>query len=587
MIESNPKLNFGAHLFWANTATDLQKLFDKVNVCGVTENRVLDVAPDQQRSVLPFLGPRPPGPGNMYFSLRPVIDPLLYYLNNDTALSDPKATNYLVLISNGSDNCFGTAFAGTEDKNLTYEKLATELVKKNIKVLPIGFDGATAQLTWNGKLKTNFEALDRLAANGGTGLKEALAADSAEQLEEAIAKVATQVRSCRFAIPDTLDPSKNLNPFELNFLVNGRELPRDRKRSEGWDFLDGNTSEVQVFGEACVAIQAGKTLESRKACNLEEVCGTAASRLSVKARAVQYMMERSRSMAACEKPENLGIACITEYGKTISWWGKATRSITRSVVSTVNDDVEFGLQYFPGAKMDDCSVADEPEVAITSSSEIAIIGSMLANLPTGSTPLVQGLEQVALNPGRLVEPNVTSALIVISGGGNSCDGVSQADAVTRLGAAAATLNGQGTKIYAIRFGNKGGDFADHDAQLRAIVTNGGTAMGDPADLANIPYLEAPNEDELNMVLASVSEQLATCDFELGEPPQSADKNFVNMYINGEVIPYDAQKTKANGWGWADDARTVIEMYGESCSQFKSNRATSTVVEYGCMPVTIF
>ena len=580
MVESNSQLNFGAHLFWANTVT-FENL-DKVNVCGTTENRVLDVAPDQQRSVLPWLGPRPPGPGGRWFSLRPVVDPLLYYLEHDTQLSNPTTTNYLVFISNGSDNCFGTGFAGKEDKNITYEKLASELVKKNIRVLPIGFDGETAQRTWNGMLKTNFEALDRLALHGGTGLTEALAADSAEQLEEAIGKVAQQVRSCRFKIPDTLDPSKNLNPFELTFLVNGREVPRDRTRDKGWDFLDGNTSEVELFGDVCVAVQAGATVEARKGCNQEAVCGTAASKVKAKARAVEFLVDRSFSMAACE---DLG-GCI--FGGELSWWGKAARSITQSVSATINDDVEFGLQQFPGSKVDGCEVNDTPEVPITSSSEISIIGSMLANLPTpiSLTPLVGGLEQVASNPGRLADADVLGAVIVISDGGNSCDNLTPEEAAMRLGTAAASLHEKGVKTYAIRFGNKDNNFAPQDAQLRSIVANGGTATGDPADPANTPYLEAPNEAELNAVLAALSEKLASCEFVLGETPAGANKDTVNLYINGEVIPFDSMKAKANGWGWADEARTTIEMYGDSCKQFKSNRSTSTVVEFGCVQVTV-
>jgi hypothetical protein len=586
MLEANPDLSFGAHLFWAN-ASNLEMIFDKVNFCGTTENRVLDVASNQHAAVLNFFGPKPPGPGGQYFSLRPVVDPLRYYLDNDTKLANPNTTNYLVFISNGDDNCFGHIFAANQDKDITYEKLAFELLKKNIRTLPVGFDGATAQRTWDGKLMTNFESLDRLAVNGGTGLQKALAADSSEQLEQALLKVGESIRTCRFKIPDVLDPQKNLNPFQLTFLVNNTLVARDRTHTMGWDFVAGNTAEVEMFGDVCVALKAGKAVEAKRGCTNTEVCGTAATKINAKGRAVEYLVDRSFSMAACEIPDWFGIACIEDYGNTLSWWGKAARSIALSLTAPINDDVEFGLQYFPSKEDDNCMVNSMPEVPISSSSEIGIIGSILGTLATGSTPLVGALEQVAMNPGRLADPSLTSAVIMISDGANACDNITQADAVTRLGNAARMLHDRGIKVYAVRFGPKGGmDFADQDAQLRAIVTNGGTATGDPNDPNNVPYLDAPDQMQLDAVLTGVSEQLSTCDFVVSNDNTKADKDKVNLYINGEAIPYDSMGKKVDGWGWLDAGRTTITMFGPACKRFKNSRSTSVVVEFGCTPVIL-
>jgi hypothetical protein len=588
MLEANSDLNFGAHLFWAN-ASDLPMVFNKLNFCGSTVDRVLDVKADQHQDVLSWLGPKPPGPGGQWFSLRPVVDPLRYYLDHQTELSNPKTTNYLVFISNGSDNCFGTAFAAQQDKFIAYEKLAIELLKKNIRVLPIGFDGETAQRTWNGKLRTNFEALDRLSKFGGTGIEKALAADSSEELEQALNKVTEMVRGCRFKIPDALDPSKNLNPFQLTFLVNGKEVPRDRTHKGGWDFVAGNTSEVETYGDVCVAMKAGNPLEARKGCN-SNTCGTAAAKIQAKGRAVEYLLDRSLSMAECEKPGLLGVIgeeCILDYGNTLSWWGKATRSIAQSLTSTINDDVEFGLQYFPSPEGGGCEISDKPDVEITQSSEITVIGSLLANLPLGSTPLVAGLEKVAASPGRLGDPGMTSAVIILSDGGNACDNISPADAVTRLGAAAKSLSDRGIKVYAVRFGPKDtAALADQDAQLRAIVTNGGTAVVDPADPSKPPYLDAPDQAQLDTILTGVSEQLSSCDFEVGSGDKNADKDKVNLYIDGQAIPFDSMSKLEDGWGWADDTRTVIRMYGPACKNFKNSRATSIVVEFGCATIPL-
>jgi hypothetical protein len=588
MLESNSNLNYGAHLFWADVA-DFGMALETINICGRTENRVLDVAPNQLQETLNHLGPQPPGPGGRWFSLRPVIDPLRYYLEHKTALENPNTTNYLVFISNGNDNCFGPVFTSPEDKNLTYEKIGIELQKKNIRVLPIGFDGATEQRTLDGRLMTDFTALDVLAEHGGSGLKKALAADSPEQLEQAIGQVAQAVRSCRFKVPDALDPTKNLNPFTLTFLVNGQPVPRDRVHAQGWDFVQGNTSEVELFGDACVALKAGRPIEARQDCGLEQVCGTAATRITAKSRAIQFLMDRSATMGAtCAGAGNDDpVGCL--FGNYPTLWEAAGRSLAKAIVSTINDDAEFGLQYYPNPQSD-CEVSPMPEVPPTQSSEISMLASLVANLPTGFTPLVRAFEQTAANPGRLGEPGVTGALIVLSdgGGGNTCEPetVTPEQIVTRLGQATARLRERGIKTYAIHFGPRLADFPQEDAQLRAIVSNGGTATGDPNDPNNVPYLEAPDESKLNEILKNVSEQLSSCDFVVETTNKDADKDRVNLYIDGEVIPFDASNAKQNGWGWLNPERTTITMYGESCTRFKNSRSTSIVVEFGCVPVVV-
>lgn len=581
MIEENLSLNFGAHLFWADVSS-LEMVLDKLNFCGTTQNRVLDVGPDQQTQVLPFLGAVPPGPGAEFFSFRPVVEPLNYYLENASKLADPKRTNYLVFISNGDDNCFGTLFARTEDKLLTYEKLAIELVKRNIRVLPIGFDGATAQTTLTasgiGMLGTNFEALDRLAKFGGTGLDKALTADSSEGLSKAIATVSQAIRSCRFSVPDTLDPSKNLNPFALEFLINGVAVPRDRTHKDGWDFVGGNTSQAEIFGDGCKAIRSGRALGARTRCNTEDVCGTASTKLSTKPRAIQFLLDASASMLACSDldpflclPEPLG-------SSELLWWEVAVRSLATTVVATVNDDAEFGLQYLParGTDIGSCDIAGQPEVPTRDGSEIALIGSALSTFPLGSTPLVAALESIAAQPGRIAEGGVSGALVIMSDGGNSCGEISYEESVRRLAEAAAKLRERGVTTHVIKLGNA--NILEEDAQLRAIADNGGAPQA-----GGVPYLEAPTPDQLNAVLAKLSDELASCQLELGAPPKDADTSKVNLFIDGEQIPFDAQNAKQNGWGWASDAHQTMLMYGEACTHFKKSRATNIVVEFGCVP----
>ena len=64
------------------------------------------------------------------------------------------------------------------------------------------------------------------------------------------------------------------------------------------------------------------------------------------------------------------------------------------------------------------------------------------------------------------------------------------------------------------------------------------------------------------------------------------KTNANLYLNGEVIPFDQQHAGKNGWDWTDDKQSAIELFGDSCTSFKTNRHTSVIVELGCMPTIL-
>ena len=154
----NPSGGFGVHMFFGNFIEDLDALFEKSNLCGKTENQVLDVAQRTADELVTFMGDGPPGPPG-FFPSSPLVEPINYYLTNATQLADPTRTNYLVIISDGVDNCFGSTFTNPTDKRLALEKVSIELSKRNIRVVPIGFvagqqngmatdEWAEAQLPW-------------------------------------------------------------------------------------------------------------------------------------------------------------------------------------------------------------------------------------------------------------------------------------------------------------------------------------------------------------------------------------------------------------------------------------------------------
>jgi hypothetical protein len=209
-----------------------------------------------------------------------------------------------VFVTDGNDNCFGSTYASKLQKQNAYKKLAIELRKRNIRIIPVGFDQAAPvpqpgrPLVGATKPNSDLEVLSTLLEYGGSGLTEVPTVDDATKLADVIATVGQRARNCRFAIPATLDPSAALNPFALNFLVNGLEVERDRKKKEGWDFIDGDTSQVEMSGDACAAIRSGKELIAQKTCS-DDVCGTAAVKVETRPRAVLYLLDSSASRISC------------------------------------------------------------------------------------------------------------------------------------------------------------------------------------------------------------------------------------------------------------------------------------------------
>jgi hypothetical protein len=257
-------------------------------------------------------------------------------------------------------------------------------------------------------------------------------------------------------------------------------------------------------------------------------------------------------------------------------------AVSVALASPVNDDVAFGMQFFPtkNSSTFSCDVAAQPEILPAPVKQIDIMQAMLEKLPFGLSPVLGVMESVAAAPGKLADPSVVGSVVLLSDGGDNCSGAMQPEIVARLGAAAKKLFDAGVKTYAIRYGSAGSETADQAEQLKAIVTNGGTALAGTA----VPYIDAKSAAELGSALAGLSDRLATCSFPLDGLKPDIDKDRTNLFLNGEQIGFDAKATKQDGWSWLTPERTSIELYGEACTAFKTNRHTRVAVEFGCEPV---
>lgn len=602
----NPEANFGLQIFWAEVVESFEEFQMQNNACAPVNNRVLEVGNYDAQELVDFLGDGPPGPSAWggYYEISPVIEPLNYYLENDTTLADPARTNYLIFISDGNDNCFGSIYAGKDDKILAYQKLAVEIAKKNIYTIPIGFDAASMPNStgmWGTvPPNTDDDVLMTLLNYGGSGFKEVPRVDDPTKLGEVIKQVGQSILSCRFNVPAAVDPASGVNPFQLAFTLNDVDVPRDRSGQNGWNFVNGNTGQIDLYGQACEAARSGIPLEAHKTCNTD-VCGTSVVKVETKPRAVLLLLDESASRLECLDGTDSCFGLPGMAGRTKNYAEEVLHAIGVSLTAPINDDVEFGLQFFPGkqAEFFACDVATTPEVLPAPGTEITIMKQMLEKLPFGRSPVVQVMENVAATPGRLAEQGVLGAVVMLSDGGDNCalpdnfdpndqamvDAAQQA-MVERVGDAAKTLFDLGVKTYAVRYGSEAGRTQEGEDQLRAIVENGGTALADPSNPNAIPYIDADNEQELADALATISDRLATCSFALSGIPDTANKDNTNLYLNGDTIPFDKDATKSDGWNWVDAERTTVELFGPACTAFKTNRRTSVVVEFGCPPEVV-
>jgi len=600
LYASNPTAQLGLHVFWGEAADVWSGSTTNTtnNICGLVHNDVLDLGSHTEQELMSFLGD---GPRGQWFidgeiEISPVIEPLSYYLTNATKLADPARTNYLVLLSDGNDNCFGSFFSSNEDKLTAYQKVAVELYKQGIRVIPIGFEAPTVAPTNDpfappGAVmpNTDLEALQTLLDYGGAALPEVPKADDATKLATAVQQVGQRISNCRFELPATLDPNASVSPFELGFSINGQLIARDRLEQNGWNFVSGGTSQVELFGDACVAIQAGQRIQVGKACG-RNVCGTASIKVETRPRDVLLVLDSSASRIECVDGS---FDCLSIPGSTpdrpLTFWETVEHAVGSTLTAPINDDIAFGMQFFPSktAEALSCAVDAQPEIPPAQGTEIGIMKAMLEKLPFGFSPVVQVMENIAANPGELADPSVLGAVVVLTDGGDNCADAQPDGLVTRLGTAAAALLAKGVKTYVVRYGSEAGRTPEGDDQLTAIVTRGGTSLVDPNNPSAEPYIDATTAAEVADALADIADRLATCSFALeGLPTDEAEKDEANLYLNGEVIPFDSMSAKQDGWAWVDAARTTVELYGPSCTAFKTNRRTSIVVEFGCPAVTV-
>jgi hypothetical protein len=111
----------------------------------------------------------------------------------------------------------------------------------------------------------------------------------------------------------------------------------------------------------------------------------------------------------------------------------------------------------------------------------------------------------------------------------------------------------------------------------------------PPSCASVPVELTPLGDGspdagLTAALSHSASSQGTCSFSLAGLSDNADRKAVNLYLDGELVPFGVQATEHDGWGWLDPEQTELQLFGDFCEAFKNSRKPSLIVELGCAPV---
>jgi hypothetical protein len=102
--------------------------------------------------------------------------------------------------------------------------------------------------------------------------------------------------------------------------------------------------------------------------------------------------------------------------------------------------------------------------------------------------------------------------------------------------------------------------------------------GNTARVGTTPYYAVADTDDLTDALKSIGAQVAiSCNLPLATQPN--DTGYVNVYFDGQTVPFDA----TDGWSWIP-GKNSIQISGAACDTLSSGNVLNVQVVAGCPTV---
>ena len=289
------------------------------------------------------------------------------------------------------------------------------------------------------------------------------------------------------------------------------------------------------------------------------------------------------------------ILILLDRSNSMAWGSPTTWSTMTAALNTItaemDDLVRFGLMLFP-AGTSNCVIPEyTPAVEIADINATEISTALAATSPNGGgTPITESMSVAATYLNSLFDESEKYLLLATDGAPNcssdmtlSCDtcvGTQSGglcytqtdclDDVLALEMATEIHDDWNIDIYVL---GVGGVLGAWDDVMTGIAEAGGT--GD--------YFPAASTTEIEDALSEIAAEAMVCTFtvdwdSLGEGV-SDDPGQVNMYADGEIVPYSEDCSNPDGWHWLDE--NTIEMCPDLCENYKNAVIGEVSATFGC------
>jgi hypothetical protein len=265
----------------------------------------------------------------------------------------------------------------------------------------------------------------------------------------------------------------------------------------------------------------------------------------------------------------------TDTKGSVDRWTPSVAAV-RTLTTSFDDDVRFGLMTFPAAN-NECGPGElRVPVGLGTAS---MIGTVLGNTrPGGGTPTGESLRSALTSfQSMKVGPDSVAGrkyVLLVTDGQPTCpnsDGGSN-DPMTLAADKQHTIQA----IDALREAGIRTFVVGYDAQIDPSLA---TALGEFAQHGDTErYYPVQNEESLVEAFNEISQTVISCDFTFAEKVE--DPAYLHVTLDGA----DLRPDPAEGWTIAGN---VVTVHGAACATLQEGRAHTIKIVKACKPVIYF
>jgi hypothetical protein len=302
--------------------------------------------------------------------------------------------------------------------------------------------------------------------------------------------------------------------------------------------------------------------------NPDSNCGEMSSEAKMVPPDILIVQDKSGSM----NQSPTGASC-TNMPAGCSKWSQTTTALN-TVVAATETTVNWGLKFF--ATGNACTVSAGAEVPVGPSNATAIATAITGAMPGSSTPTRTAMQAAVTYLQTLTDPNPKYILLATDGLPNCAPGnagTMMDDSAGAEQAVAAALTA-GFPTFVVGIGDTMGT-----SVLNVMAMNGGKPQMVPP--ATTYFYQVNNTADLVTALNAIIGSVASCTFNLGQPPNSfSSNNAIDVFGDNVKIPQDP--TMTDGWSYVGGSNTQIQIFGPTCDAVMSGAIMKVAITYRCI-----